>query len=173
MTLSVTSSIPLTPAVLSLMALLTLLILHQGYSVPTPTERPRVISYVIADIPPQGHAPWLSRLLHHTPIDPADGRCPLPWLTPSLTQAEGIVSWTSSGNVHSIRHNTTLSFCPGAIFNGTPQPYVIGAGEVTTPLCSSLALVVACPRVFHNALHTGSNSFKDFNLHTFPKYILQ
>ena len=98
---------------------------------------------MIADIPPKGHAPWLSRLLHHNPIDPTDGHRPLPWLVPSLTRTEGIISWTSSGNVRSIRHNTTLSFCPGAIINGTPQPYVVGAEEVTTPLCSPLTLVVA------------------------------
>ena len=132
-----------------------------------------MVLYVIANIPHQGHAPWLSRLLHHTPIDPVDGHRPLPWMTPSLTHAEGIASWTSSGNVSSIRHNTTLSFCPGAIINATSQPYVVGAGEMTTPLCSSFTLDVACPRVFHNALHTGSNSSRDFGLHTFPESILQ
>ena len=85
MTPSGTFSIPLTPPALFQLALLTLLTIHQGDSVPTPTERPRVVSDVIADIPPQCHAPWLSSLLHHTPIDPADGHRPLPWLTPSLT----------------------------------------------------------------------------------------
>ena len=54
-----------------------------------------------------------------------------------------------------------------------PQRYVVGAGEVATPLCSLLTLVVACPKAFHNALHTGSNSSRDFGLHTFPKSILQ
>ena len=75
--------------------------------------------------------------------------------------------------MRSARHNTTLSFCPGAITNGTPQPYTVGAGEVKYPLCSSLSLSLACPRVFHNALHTGSNSSRDFGLHTFPKFVLQ
>ena len=97
-----------------------------------------MVSNVIADIPPQGHAPWLYKLMHHTPIDPADGQRSLPWLNPSLTRPEGIVSWTSSGNVRSKRQNTTLSFCSEAVINGTPQPYVVGAGEVTTPLCSPL-----------------------------------
>ena len=73
LTLSVSSSIPLTPAALFQLAMLTLLTLHQGDSVHAPTERPRVVSDVIADIPPQGHVPWLHKLLHHTPIDPADG----------------------------------------------------------------------------------------------------
>ncbi len=103
MTLIVSSPIPINPATLFQLALLTLLTLHQGDSVPTPTERPRVVSDVIADIPPHGHAPWLYRLMHHTPIDPADGHRPLPWLTPSLTREEGIVSWTSASNVRSIR----------------------------------------------------------------------
>ena len=122
---------------------------------------------------PQGHAPWLSKLLLHTPDDPAEGHRPLPWLTPSLTQAEGTLSWTSSYNVRSIRHNKPLSFCPGAIIDGIPQPYVVGAREVTSPLCYSLTLSIACPKVFHNALHTGSNSTRDFGLHTFPKFVFQ
>ena len=87
--LNVFSSIPLTPTALFQMALLTLLCLHQGVSAPTPMER---LLNVIADIPPQGHALWLSRLLHHTPIGPADGHRPLPWLTPSLTKAESTLS---------------------------------------------------------------------------------
>jgi hypothetical protein len=32
---------------------------------------------------------------------------------------------------------------------------------------------IACPRVFHSALHTGSNSLRDFGLHTFPKRVLE
>jgi hypothetical protein len=55
--LSVASSIPLTSTALFQLALLTLLCLHQGDAVPTLTERPRMISDVIADIPHQGHAP--------------------------------------------------------------------------------------------------------------------
>jgi len=41
--LSVSSSIPLTPKALFQLALMTLLCLHQGNSVPTPTERPRPV----------------------------------------------------------------------------------------------------------------------------------
>ena len=89
---------------------------------------------MIAGVAPQGHAPWLSMLLNHTLIDLNDGQCPLPWLAPSLTQPEGTISWTLSGNVYMIKHNNTLLICPGAAINGTPQPYVIGAGEVTSPL---------------------------------------
>ena len=122
---------------------------------------------------PQGHAPWFSTLIAHSPFDPADGHRPLPWLTPSLTVEGGIIAWTSTGNKRSIGHNTSLSFCPGAVLNGTPQPYVVGAGEVTSPLCSSLTMSLACPRVFHSALHTGSSYQRDFGLHTFPKSVLE
>ena len=61
---------------------------------------------------------------------------------------------------------------PWAIINGTQQPYVVGAGEVTSPLCSSLTLSIACPKVVHIAFHIGSNSARDFGLHTFPKFVL-
>jgi hypothetical protein len=63
--------------------------------------------------PALGPCSWLSILLHHTPMDPTDGHRPLPWLTPSLTQAEGTLSWTSSGNMRSIRHNKTPLVLPG------------------------------------------------------------
>jgi len=171
--LSVTSSIPLTPPALFQLALLTMLSLHQGDAVPTPTERPRDGSDVVAGRTPQGHAPWLAALLAHSPYDQEDGLRPLPWLTPSLTTEGGTIAWTSSGNKRSINHNTSLSFCPGAVLNGTPQPYLVGAGEVTSPLCTSLILSIACPRVFHSTLHTGSNSMRDFGLHTFPKRVLE
>ncbi len=83
---------------------------------------------------------------------------------------EGTIYWSSSANVSSIRHSKTLSFCPGAIIEGKPQPFVVGAGEITSPLYTSLLLSIASPRVFHNALHTGSISNKEFGLHIFPKF---
>jgi hypothetical protein len=55
--LSVSASIQLPPEAVFQMALLTLLYIHQGDAVPTPTERTRQLSDVIADVPPQGHAP--------------------------------------------------------------------------------------------------------------------
>jgi hypothetical protein len=161
----------MTPTNFFQLAFLTLFCLKWGDSVPTPTERPRLVSDVIADVTPQGHAIWDRRLMLHTTDDLSYGLRPLPWLTPSLSHAEGIISWFSSGNVHSIRHNKTVSFCPGGIIDGILQPFVVGAGEITSPLCSSLTLSIACPRVFHSALHTGSNSPKGFGLHTFPKVI--
>ncbi len=89
--LSVSASIQLPPQALLQRALLTLICIHQGDMVPTPTERPRQISDVIAEVPSQGHAPWLARLLENSPIDTADGFRPLPWLTPSLAIEGGIL----------------------------------------------------------------------------------
>jgi len=74
--------------------------------------------------------------------------------------------------MRTLRHNKTFAFCPGAIIDGIPQPFVRGAGEVTSPLCSSISLSIATPKVFHNALYTGSSSAKNFGLHTFPKFVL-
>ena len=34
-------------------------------------------------------------------------------------------------------------------------------------------MYIACPRLFHSALHTGSNSLRDFGLHTFLKRVLE
>jgi len=108
--LCVTSSIPLTPPALFQLALLTLLSLHEGESVPTPAERPRDGSDAIMGRVPHGHAPWLPTHITHSPFDPADGLRPLPWLTPSLTVEGGMIAWTSTGNKRSIGHNTSLSF---------------------------------------------------------------
>jgi len=140
---------------------------------PTPTDRLRTVLDVITDVTPQGHGPWIRRLLLQTTDDLSDGHRPLPWLTPSLTRADITITWSSSGNVRTLSRNKTLSFCPGSIIDGIPQSFVVGAGEVTSPLCSYISLSVASPRVFHIALHTGSNSSKDFGLHTFPRSILQ
>jgi hypothetical protein len=105
--------------------------------------------------------------------DPAEGYMPLPWLAPSFTSAGGTITWSSPGNARAIGHNKTLSFCPGAIIAGTPQPFVVSAGDINSPLCTSLLISIANPGVFNNALHTGSNSNKDFGLHTFLKSALQ
>ena len=39
--------------------------------------------------------------------------------------------------------------------------------------CNNLLLSIANPRVYHNVLHTGSDSSKEFGLHTFPRSVLQ
>ena len=82
--LSLTSSVAASPTFIFQLALLTLLCLEQAGHVPTPTERPRQVSDIIADVTPQGQAPWLSRLLSCVKKDPNEGARPLPWLTPSL-----------------------------------------------------------------------------------------
>ncbi len=124
--LNVTSSIPLPPATLFHLVLLTSLCLHQGDAVPTPTERPRTVSDVIADVPPQGHAPWLPKRIRYLHIDHSEGHRPLPWLTPSLTQAEGTISWTSSGNVRSFA-TTPLSHSAREWSSmGNPSPIWLG-----------------------------------------------
>ena len=89
---NVVSSTLLTPTALFQVALITFICPDQGGMVPTPKERPRMVSNVIADVTPQGHAPWLRRLLLQTADDPADGLRPLPWLTPSIIRKGGTIS---------------------------------------------------------------------------------
>jgi len=74
----VASSIVVSPDYIFHAALLTLLSLEQTDKVPTPTERPCRGSNLIAGIPAQGHAPWLSALLRKTPEDTLEGFRPPP-----------------------------------------------------------------------------------------------
>ena len=55
--LTVTSSVAAPPVFIFQIALLTLLCLERADKVPTPTERPRQISDVFADVARHGHAP--------------------------------------------------------------------------------------------------------------------
>jgi len=71
--MSVTSSVAASPVFIFHMARLTLLCLEEVDQLPTPTERPRQVSDGIADVTPQGHAPWLSRLLSFAKEDPNEG----------------------------------------------------------------------------------------------------
>ena len=75
--------------------------------------------------------------------------------------------------MRSLKHNKTLSFCSGEFFDGKLQPFVVGAGEVTSSLCTYILPSIASPRVFHNALHTGSHFTKEIGLHIFPTSVLQ
>jgi hypothetical protein len=77
------------------MALLTLLCLEQADQVSTPTERPRQISDVIADVTPKGHAAWLRRLLSAAKENNNEGARPLPWLTPLLIPEGSTLTWLS------------------------------------------------------------------------------
>ena len=92
---------------------------------------------------------------------------------PSLVPEGHTLTWTSAGNVRTLRTNRNLSFCPGAIINGEPQLFVVGTGVKHTHLCQNLLLSIANPRVYHNDLHPESDSHEEFGLHTFPKSVLQ
>jgi hypothetical protein len=116
--LSVASSISVPPAYLFQFMLITLLCLEQSDQVPTPTERPRKVSDVIADIVPMGHAPWLHRVLSLNIEDPAEGARPLPWITPSLVADGGALTLTSLGDSRTIKTNKNMAFCQGAIIDG-------------------------------------------------------
>ena len=171
--LSVTSSVAAPPGFIFQMVLrLTLLCLEQTDHVPTPTERPCHIFDVVADVTPQGHAPWLRRLLSSAKECPNEEARPLPWLTPSLILKGSALAWLSAGNTRTLRPKKNLSFCPGAIINGEPQSFVVGSGAKQS-YCVNLLLSIANPRVYHNVLHSGSDSTKEFGPHTFPKSVLQ
>ncbi len=49
----------------------------------------------------------------------------------------------------------------------------MGSGAKQSYLCHNLFLSIANPRVCHNVLHSGSDSTKEFGLHTFPESVLQ
>jgi hypothetical protein len=73
-----------------------------------------------------GHAPWLQRLLATIKEDTSEGARHLPWLTPQLGTTVVPIEWSSNGNALKLLPNKNLSFCPGAIINGAPQPFVVG-----------------------------------------------
>ena len=158
--MSVASSISVPPTYLFQFTLLTLLCLEQADQVPIPTERPRKVSDVFADLAPMGHAPWMRRVLPVITEDQTEGARPLPWITPSLVADGGTLTWTSSGNSRMIRTNKNLAFCPGAVIDGIAQPFVVGTGAINSPVCQSILVSIANPRVYHSALQSGSDSTK-------------
>ena len=83
------------------------------------------------------------------------------------------MTWISSGNTRSIKTNKVLAFCPGAIIDGVPQPCVVGTGANNSPVCQSIIISITNPRVYHNVLHSGSDSSEEFGLHIFPKSVLR
>jgi hypothetical protein len=105
--------------------------------------------------------------------DQAEETRPLPWLTPTLVPEGHTLTWTPVGSVRTLRPNKSLSFCPGAIIDGEPQPFVLGSRAKHTHLCQNLLLSIANPRVYQSALHLGSDSHKECCLHTFPKSVLK
>jgi hypothetical protein len=83
------------------------------------------------------------------------------------------MTWLSAGNTKTMGPNKNLSFCPGAIIDGETQPFVVDSGARHAHFLQTLLLSIANTRVYHSALHSGSNSLKEFGLHTFPKSVLQ
>jgi len=162
--LTVTSSIAASPAFIFQITLLTLLCLEQADQVPTPTDRPRQVSDVIADIAPQIHAPMLRLLLSTMKEDPAEGTRPLPWLSLTLVLEGHTLTWTSAKNVRTLCPTKYLSLCPGAIVNGEPQPFVVESGAMHIHLCLYLLLSIANPRMYHSALIIFSQGIRPSDL---------
>jgi hypothetical protein len=59
------------------------------------------------------------------------------------------------------------------VLNGQVKPYLVGTMTPNSPLCRSILVSIANPRVFHSALHTGSDTGKEYGLHTFPRSVLR
>ncbi len=154
------------------MTLLTLLCLEQLDQVPALTERLRHASEEATGSAPQGYTPWLHRLLTRVAEDPAEGARPLPWLTPALIADRASLSWSSSWSQRTIRGNTDISFCPGAIINGIPHLYVVAPGAGNSPTCRAILVSIASPTMYHKVLLSGSDSNREFGLHVFPKSVL-
>ena len=154
-------------------AVLTLLFFEQSDQVSTPTEIPRQVYYNIDGIAPQGHAPWLQRLLSTIKEDVSSGIRPLPWIIQSVAGECSTLAWSSYGNTRTLSRNTNLVFCQGSMIDGAAQPIVVGAGAVTSPFCQSILISIANPRVYHSVMYSGSGSSKEFSLHTFPKSVLR
>ncbi len=57
--------------------------------------------------------------------------------------------------------------------DGVVKPYLVGTMAPNSALCRSILISIANPRVFHSALHTCSDTGKEFGLHTFPRLILR
>jgi hypothetical protein len=87
-----------------------------------------------------------------------EGARPLPLLSPSLVPEGHTITWTSVGNVRTLRPNKNLSFRPGAIIDGVPQPFEVGAGAIHINFAQNLLLSIVNQRVYHIAIHSGSDS---------------
>ena len=105
--------------------------------------------------------------------DDDNGTRGLPWLTPSLTPKDKSLRWTSSANTLVVSAYTSLSFCPGSILNGVVQPFLVGPRLPKSHLCKGIYVSIANSRVFHLALHNGSDTGKEYGLHTFPETVLR
>ncbi len=147
--------------------------MEQLERVRTPSERPRQKADILAGSPTPGFAPWAHALLDAAPVDDNHGTKGLPWSTPSPAPHGESIQWTSASITLKITENTTLSFCPGSILDGEVQPFFIGSTLPNSNLCTAIYVSLANPRVFYMALHTGSDTGKEFGLHTFPRAVLR
>ena len=107
------------------------------------------------------------------PYDSFESSRPLPWLTPSLTERVAEISYKSANNTLTIKPNRSLSFCPGSVLDGVVQPYLVGTMAPNSGLTLMISISINNPRVFHLALHTCSETGKEFGMHTFPRSILR
>jgi hypothetical protein len=72
-----------------------------------------------------------------------------------------------------VKTNRTLAFCPRSVLAGVVKPYLVGTMAPNSALCRSILVSIANPRVFHSAMHTGSDIGKKYGLHTLPRAILR
>jgi hypothetical protein len=117
--------------------------------------------------------PWFKRLLTKIYEDAAKGAMPRSWITPTLIKKGETISSTSSRKPMTLRRKKNLSFCPGAIIDGTPHPFVVGAGTVNSPVSQNILIFIANSRVYHTTIQSGTGSNKELGLHIFPKSVLQ
>ncbi len=137
-----------------------MLILEQLERLPTLSECSHQKADILAGSPTPGFAPWVQALIDAAPVDDNQGTRGLPWITPSPTPPGESILWTSASNTLSIAENTTLSFCPGSVLIGEVQPFFIGSTLPNSNLCTTIYVSLAKPRVFHMALHIGSDTGK-------------
>jgi hypothetical protein len=83
------------------------------------------------------------------------------------------IKWTSANNSLWVARNATVSFCPGSMIDGTMQPYLVGPMLPDASTCMTIQVSIANARVYHLALHTGSDSGREYGLHAFPRSVLR
>jgi len=121
----------------------------------------------------QGYAPWLSALLRKSPEDTLEGLRPPPWPLPSFTERNATVTWKSASHDLTVKTNRILALCPRSVLAGVVKPYMVSTMAPSSALCRSILISIANLRVFHSALHTGSDTWKEYGMHTFPLAILK
>ena len=101
-----------------------------------------------------GATEYLQDVLDYTPLDPAGGHRPPPWITPSIALPDQPLLWTCLDKQYSITNNTTLSFCPGSLIAGSVKPYYVATpGAVRT---NTMWVSISDSTVFIRALFAGS-----------------